>query len=300
MNFMIKSKVSIIVPVYNNDKTINRCIDSLIEQTYKNIEILIIDDGSLDIYKPILEHVCTKDERCKLFTIENGGVSHARNIGIEKATGDFVVFVDSDDYVTNDHIENMLRNVDLKENALVATSYYENEIAKKIKKFKNLDINLFKKNGMKGYVWNKLFDLKIIKQNNLRFNTKFHIREDSLFLQQYLTYCTDVKICNKPTYYYDISGYDKYVCKIKFFDELSKTLIESKNNCKSMRGKKFIDDMIFIYGVRIYKNYSLYKDYDLSFFKLNIVKILKSIISINIPLKFKLYALILLFTKNKI
>lgn len=96
---MNKIKFSVIVPVYNVEKYIEECLDSILKQDYDNYEILLIDDGSTDNSGNICEIYAAKNEKIKVFHKKNGGLSSARNIGIEKATGDYLVFVDSDDYI---------------------------------------------------------------------------------------------------------------------------------------------------------------------------------------------------------
>ena len=98
--------VSIVIPAYNAEKTIIRCLDSIVNQTYKNLEILVINDGSKDKTQELVESY--KDERIILINKENGGVSSARNKGIEVATGEYITFIDSDDYVAHDYIETLL------------------------------------------------------------------------------------------------------------------------------------------------------------------------------------------------
>ena len=105
---MTNPKVSIIVPAYNTEKYINKCLTSLINQTYKNIEIIVVNDGSTDNTKEIVENFAYSDDRIKLFNIENSGVSNARNFAIKNSTGNYIAFVDSDDYISSNYIEIML------------------------------------------------------------------------------------------------------------------------------------------------------------------------------------------------
>ena len=105
---MTNPKVSIIVPAYNTEKYINKCLTSLINQTYKNIEIIVVNDGSTDNTKEIVENFAYSDYRIKLFNIENSGVSNARNFAIKNSTGNYIAFVDSDDYISSNYIEIML------------------------------------------------------------------------------------------------------------------------------------------------------------------------------------------------
>ena len=100
-------KVSIIVPVYNVEKYFDKCIESIIRQTYKNIEIIIVDDGSKDNSGIIADEYAKTDSRIKVFHSENRGLSFARNCGVKYATGDFLCFVDSDEYISEEYIVNM-------------------------------------------------------------------------------------------------------------------------------------------------------------------------------------------------
>lgn len=110
------TKISVIIPVYNTEKYLEKCLDSIVRQTYKNIEILIVDDGSKDNSYKIYEKYNDKDDRVHIITKINGGLSDARNCGIEKATGEYICFVDSDDYVELNYIEKMYNAIE-KEHA---------------------------------------------------------------------------------------------------------------------------------------------------------------------------------------
>ncbi len=96
---MNNSMISVIVPVYNVEKYLSKCLDSIINQTYQNLEIICVDDGSTDSSPMILEEYAKKDSRIKIITRQNGGLSAARNTGVKNATGEFVSFVDSDDWI---------------------------------------------------------------------------------------------------------------------------------------------------------------------------------------------------------
>ena len=104
--------ISIIVPVYNNESYIGKCIESIINQSYSEIEIIIVNDGSTDDTERIVKEYRQKDERIKLYTIDNAGVSNARNFGISKAVGEYIGFVDSDDYIQKNMYEVLLENMD--------------------------------------------------------------------------------------------------------------------------------------------------------------------------------------------
>lgn len=98
-------KISVIVPVFNSSKYISRCIESVLNQTYNNFELILVDDGSVDDSLSILKEYARKDKRIKVFTQKNSGPGVARNLGIAKATGDYIVFVDSDDYIDEEYFD---------------------------------------------------------------------------------------------------------------------------------------------------------------------------------------------------
>lgn len=118
-------KISVVVPVYNSEKTIERCIRSIQNQSYDNLEIVVVNDGSVDNTKGILEDLSCADKRIKLINIPNGGVSHARNTGIENATGDYITFVDSDDYIDKDMYSTLI-NIAEKNNVKIVHCSYKN------------------------------------------------------------------------------------------------------------------------------------------------------------------------------
>ena len=105
---LVKNRISIIVPVYNAEKYLEKCIESILGQTYDDWELLLINDGSVDASGKICDFYASKDERIKAFHQDNAGVSVARNYGIKESCGEFLTFVDSDDYITENHIEGLI------------------------------------------------------------------------------------------------------------------------------------------------------------------------------------------------
>ena len=207
-------KVSIIVPVYNVEKYISECITSLIEQTYENIEIIIINDGSTDKTKEICQELKEKDERIIFITKHNSGVSDTRNIGISKSTGDYIVFVDSDDYIDKHYIEEMVKGMKEEEFIDMAVCNYV-ELYKNVLLHggSNLTDNLiitnkeaindiYKLKSFGGYLWNKIFKNDIIRKYNIRFNKEIHMCEDMLFILTYLSECNHIKRIPKELYFY--------------------------------------------------------------------------------------------------
>lgn len=108
---MDKPLISIIIPVYNSDKTINRCVDSILSQTFNNWELLLIDDGSTDRSGELCDEYSAKDQRIKVFHKKNGGVSSARNLGLNNVKGEWITFCDSDDFVYPNWLKNYVDNI---------------------------------------------------------------------------------------------------------------------------------------------------------------------------------------------
>lgn len=198
--------VSVIIPLYNKEKYIKRCIDSLVEQTYKNLEIIIIDDGSTDNSSNIIEQY--KDERIKLIQKENEGVSLTRNRGIENSTGKYIAFVDADDYVSEEYIYNLVQQYEMKDIQLATSGYYQTdgesvfserafEYCGDIKKIPNEYYIL----GDCHTVWGKLYLKEIIDVYNIRFR-KINISEDSFFNVEYSKFVKNISCMPKKDYYY--------------------------------------------------------------------------------------------------
>ena len=163
-------KVSIIVPVYNVEKYFDKCIESIIRQTYKNIEIIIVDDGSKDNSGIIADEYAKTDSRIKVFHSENRGLSFARNCGLKYATGDFLCFVDSDDYISEEYIEKMLDSAIEKDADMIFCNYYncyvnKNRPSSKLIKYKEIKEftpeefleRLYYYPGSFSIVWNKMY-----------------------------------------------------------------------------------------------------------------------------------------------
>lgn len=205
-----KVKVSIIVPVYNTCSYVTACLESLQQQTYQNIEILIINDGSTDESERIIKEFQEKDKRIKYFYQENRGVSSARNLGISKAIGTYLCFVDSDDVVSTSFVEDFV-SLFLKDVDLVATSitrYCKQEKIKTIPTIKEYEIeNKYDiiYDEFSGYLCNKMFRASIIKENHLLLAEDIFMCEDMLFLYQYLNYSKKVVGLTKKNYFYRLT-----------------------------------------------------------------------------------------------
>lgn len=213
---MKENLLSIIIPVYNCEKYIGRCIESVIRQTYTNLEIILVDDGSNDKSLSICEEYAEKDSRIKVIHKSNGGVSSARNCGIKACTGDYIGFIDSDDYIDETMYEELL-NALLRNNTQISMCRYYNvsgeqkTISKLIADTETISnehflLDIFNYNCM-GVLWNKLFKRQLFFKNDslILFREDIHLCEDVLILTMLAKYSTDIAVCSKPLYNYVVS-----------------------------------------------------------------------------------------------
>lgn len=207
-------KVSVIVPIYNVEKYLEKCIDSIISQTYSNIEIILINDGSTDNSELICKKYENTDRRIRYYKKENGGLSSARNFGIDRANGDYLVFVDSDDYVSKEMIS-ILLNVAILNNAdIVECNFLEFSENNKIKE-SNIDnivdskcyssyeaINsLVCNTGITPIAWNKIYKRQIFSQ--LRYKEGIY-HEDEELIVKLLSSANNICKIDVPLYFYMI------------------------------------------------------------------------------------------------
>lgn len=235
--------ITVVVPVYNTGKWLPRCIDSLLKQTYNDYEILVVDDGSTDGSSEVCDLQKKRSNKISVFHKENGGVSSARNLGIEHAKGDYIIFPDPDDWVEPDYLEKLL--IDREKNGadLTICGYYRSTL---VGDTFNLDKNvktclnnkdalllLVKPKAYQGFVWNKLFSMAVIRENNLRFNEELKAVQDLHFAVRYFLLCNTVYFDTTPLYHYstDTNGVttfkkcgEREISGIRSFEKLSKLL----------------------------------------------------------------------------
>lgn len=220
----MKDKISIIVPIYNAEITIKRCISSIVQQTYQNIEIILVNDGSNDNSLLICQKYAKKDSRIILIDKKNGGVSSARNLGITKASGKFIMFCDSDDWLKPDYCEEMLhfyldnhllmceierweKNGEVVIDQSVGQKVYLEEISKS-------NFLAYRKEGM-GSPTNKLFKKSIIVENNITFPENLFLGEDLTFVISYLKCISgNIRYLHKKLYVYQVDSEDSLSKKV--------------------------------------------------------------------------------------
>ena len=210
----MKSLVSIIVPVYNGEKYLAKCLESILLQTYPNFELILINDGSTDSSGDICQLYVQKDKRIHFINKVNAGVSEARNDGLKKATGEYIMFVDSDDWLDKRCLEFLLANLLEYKCDLSIVGYREIEIDGKLDSdtsligFERLMTaeetmeHLFQAIDFFSlcYPWGKLYKKSIIDENHLCFDKRIAIGEDRLFIFEYLLHCKWV-FCSSTAFY---------------------------------------------------------------------------------------------------
>lgn len=202
-------KYSIIVPVYNVSFAIERCIKSIQKQTISDFELLLVDDGSTDQSGMICDRYATQDMRIHVIHKENGGVSSARNVGLNAASGTYIVFLDSDDYVDASYLERFeTQSAELLiagyqiEGAGIDKTILHQEMPKQYKKLtKEEKIKLFQA-GKLNYVCTKRFCADIIQQHKIRFDETLTLAEDTLFVVEYMRYCQSLVLMPDMGYHY--------------------------------------------------------------------------------------------------
>lgn len=219
---MIQKLISIIIPIYNAQETIEKTVKSIFESfsDFADYEIILIDDGSSDNSKDICKCIENENNNVYLISKKNGGVSSARNVGIQKAHGKYIMFVDSDDllgnYIGRLIVDNINSDIDLLTFDVKKIYNYqmsEIEIDGKTLQLSYISqydlINSLFSQG-DGFVWNKVYSKSIIEKHNIRFDESLYICEDSVFNLNYYQYCNKILHINTTGYFYYQSEYSAY------------------------------------------------------------------------------------------
>lgn len=200
-----KDKITVIIPVYNVENYLERCLKAVLYNTYTNLEIICVNDGSTDNSKKILEDYSQRDKRVIVINKKNNGISSARNAGIKIATGEYIAFVDSDDWIHEKYFEYLIRGIDTAD--LVICNYIrsyksgsvETDDAYRVQSISPIDV--LKNKELKSYVWGKLFRHQLVDE--IRFSESEKL-EDSLYNMDVLLNNKNLKInhVDIPLYYY--------------------------------------------------------------------------------------------------
>lgn len=208
-------KVSIIVPVYNVVNFLPKCVDSVLNQTFENFELLLIDDGASDGSAQLCDEYALKDYRVHVFHKENGGVSSARNLGIQKATGDYLVMIDADDYVDTTYLADFglerMEDVDFSLQGYVKESMHKDlsitfPCGPIDRQYGEGEMGLFYETHENGAILNcpfcKLYRTNIVRENALCFDESISLGEDHLFVLDYLAFVTCARVFARNGYHY--------------------------------------------------------------------------------------------------
>lgn len=257
----MKNKISIITPAYNAEKYIKRCVESVLSQTYENIEHIVVDDGSSDNTLSILNEMSKSDERLKVIHKENEGVSIARNVAIEHSNGDFIIFADADDWMEKDMCENMLSSALENDSDIVICeyyNYYESSDKKDRIKLEKIEGSSFPdlisddSNRYGGFPWNKMIKANMIKHN---FDNNIHFYENLLFFLENFDRTTKYSVVFQPLYNYCIND-NSAVHSKKYNPKKLTSLIALERVIPLMNNKNKINYM-FTY---VNSFYSIYFD----------------------------------------
>lgn len=203
--------ISVIVPVYNVEKYISMCIDSILAQTFKDFELLLINDGSSDKSGSICEEYAKKDSRIRVFHKSNGGASSARNLGLEKALGEWVTFVDADDYLGPTMYESIFTAIDDNKNVdyvrlfckMTSERYSSNIVVNRELKYKVVSRDdYFTKESVGGYTHSLFLKLNIIKENQIYFPENMSLMEDQVFSIDCAINAQYILVLEKPQNYF--------------------------------------------------------------------------------------------------
>ena len=203
------SLVSIVIPVYNAEKYLARCLDSIVNQTHKNIEILLINDGSVDNTFNICEEYARNDRRIKLFHEDNQGVSVARNCGIDNATGEYLVFIDADDYIEHNYVETLVNTIEKEKVDMVICGIKEIISDSTINRKARGEItgvlgdDYFNIIDFLCVPFSKIYRNQIIKEQKLKFLKELNYAEDELFNLNYYKNVKSYVFIDSPLYIYD-------------------------------------------------------------------------------------------------
>lgn len=222
---MFNQKISIIVPIFNSEQYLKEAIDSMLAQTYRNIEIILIDDGSTDNSFKICTNYSNDNANVKTYRLPNGGVSKARNFGINKSTGDWITFVDSDDIISNDYCEKLIECIDESTDMVIGRtiSFLNDDINYLVNdKYRGGECDEFVSKNEKNKLFEsilvdnynyikyphistcsaKLINKSIIKSYKIKYDEDITLYEDAIFNMQIIYYSKKIKVINKKIYYY--------------------------------------------------------------------------------------------------
>lgn len=262
--------ISIIIPLYNAEHSIMKCLDSLLKQTFNDFEVILVNDGSKDATSEVMQKYLNEDTRLRCFYQDNAGPSVARNKGIQEAKGKYLAFIDADDWVSTDYLKKLVVPMQTIETDMVCGGYYEVNSkfpqGLKLHDFskKHLNQNMNKKEyqtnlfqGVSGVLWAKLFKKEIFLNNNIQLHPDLRFSEDLIAVLEYSRYITNAYILTDSIYFYNrlndggLSGrlnIEKYQSLNILFEEFDKFKAELNfldlNTIKNKRKYFFMTQLL--------------------------------------------------------
>lgn len=243
----MNSKVSIIVPIYNGEKYIDRCVQNLLSQTYSNLEFVLVDDGSTDETAMKCDYYANLDSRFVVIHKENGGLSSARNAGTDNATGDFIIYYDVDDDITDSMVEDNVKlaidndadvvmfcfwyynaDTNVRTDNLIGESFIGNK-----EKFFHEYLNRTIDHEVFNAPWNKLYKRSFLLNNNLKFLPEYPIYEDIIFASKMLQFANKIVVNNNMYYTYYVRSQGSLITKYVdgYFDSVTKFYTNAIEYC---------------------------------------------------------------------
>ena len=251
--------ISIIVPVYKVEKWLKKCVRSIQKQTYSNLEIILVNDGSPDKCPQICDKLAKKDKRIKVIHKKNGGVSVARNTGIDASTGEYICFIDSDDWIDKNFIMNAYNDAVNNDAQIVVSNLTIVSLRGKTKhklvgETQKIDFNskgtLFEKLRKEKHLGGaipKLFYASLIKDNNIRFDPAIRFGEDVLFLLKSFEYCSAIFLNADAGYFYNRLVSDSAI--LKFYPEMldwMKHLTRAREALVDAKGESYTNGKSYV------------------------------------------------------
>lgn len=250
-----KGLVSVIVAVYQSAETLPKCIHSILRQTYDRLEILLIDDGSQDKSGAICDRNARQDARIKVIHQPNGGVSSARNAGLDAATGEYVTFVDADDWLPPHAVALMVERISAHDADIcfgsytMVTAFGNRKISvgesDSFSKSRNADtyLSLIRKIKFMPGVWGKLLKNELIRKNGLRFRSGVRLGEDTVFIWDYVRRCERISIAADSVYHYSLIT--RSSASKLYYPEYNQCIFHTVSAFLQMTADEFEEDAAF-------------------------------------------------------
>lgn len=252
---MENPKISVIVPVYNAEKYLHRCVDSILAQTFTDFELLLIDDGSKDLSGAICDEYARKDERVKVWHKENEGISATREFGLRQANGKYIQFVDSDDWIDENMLKMMIVEAEIKNSDIVNCGFTEIFPCKNVPhRFSYINKNEFLQDVVAsnwGVLWKLLINQKVILDNDIHFPRNINNGEDYYFVVNCLLNAKNVGFVDECLYFYNRCNSQSTISTPSY-----------EKIIQQIKSTKLVENLLYKHDSRgIYKNSLNYRKY---------------------------------------